>query len=103
MNTLTKLILILLAVALVGGVAVALAGTEWAASFADGIVGANQAQLTAAFDTYQVQGAQPVAGGNYYSTAGNLARMAVIAILVIGGGVLLERRAKRTRATGHIS
>lgn len=97
MNTVTKVAIILLAALLLAGAAVALAQTPWAAAFAEGVVAANQATMMAAYETYQAQGAQPAAGGHAFATAGNLARIAFVAAVIIAGSLLQERRARAAR------
>ncbi len=54
--------------------------------------------MTARYDAYAAAGAQPATGGSALATAGNLARMLLIAVAVIAGSVLLDGRARRARA-----
>jgi hypothetical protein len=89
--------IILLAALIVAAGLLAMGQTEWAAGLADGVVAANQQSLTAQYDAYVAAGAQPATGSGYVATAGNLARMLLIAAVVMGGSVLLDRRAARQR------
>ena len=77
----------------------ALGQTEWAAGAAEAVIEANQTTMTAQYDAYMAAGAQPATSGSALSTAGNLARMLVIAAAVVGGSVLLDRRARAGRIT----
>lgn len=97
MRTLSRTLIILLAALVVAAGLLALGQTEWAAGAAEAVVNANQATMTAQYDAYVAAGAQPAAGGSTLATAGNLARMLVIAAAVIAGSVLLDRRAARQR------
>ena len=97
MRTLNRTLIILLAALIVTAGLLALAQTEWAAGVAAAVVTANQVQMTAAYDANVAAGTQPATGGGYLATAGNLARMLFIAAAVIGGSVLLDRRAARQR------
>ena len=97
MTTFKRTLIILLAALLVAAGLLAVGQTEWAAGLADGVIAANQQSLTAQYDAYVAAGAQPATGGSTIATAGNLARMLVVAAAVIAGSVLLDRRAARQR------
>ena len=92
MRTLTRTLIILAAALVVAAGLLALGQTAWATSAAEAVITANQATMIARYDAYAAAGAQPATGGNALATAGNLARMLVIAAAVVGGRVLLDRR-----------
>lgn len=98
MRTLSRTLIILLAALVVAAGLLALGQTEWAAGAAAAVVNANQATMTAQYDAYVAAGSQPAAGGLALATAGNLARMLLVAAVVVTGSALLERRARRARA-----
>lgn len=95
MKTVTRILIIVLVAVLIGGAAAAVAGSAWAAAVADGVIAANQAQMTAAYDATLATGQGARVGGDYFATAGNLLTMAVVAAAVIAVSLLLERRGKR--------
>lgn len=97
MSTLKRTLIILLAALVVAAGLLALGQSAWAASAAQAVVSANQAQMTAAYDANVAAGTTPATGGAYLATAGNLARMLVIAAAVVAGSVLLDRRARQAR------
>lgn len=98
MSTLKRTLIILLAALIVAAGLLALGQTEWAAGAAEAVIEANQTTMTAQHNAYMAAGAQPTSG-SALSTAGNLARMLVIAAAVVGGSVLLDRRARAGRIT----
>lgn len=97
MRTLTRIMLILVAALVVAGGLLALEQTAWATSAAEAVITANQATMTARYDAYTAAGAQPATGGRALATAGNLARLLVVAAAVVGGRALLDRRARAGR------
>lgn len=99
MSTLKRTLIILLAALIVATGLLALGQTEWAAGAAEAVIEANQTTMTAQYNAYMAAGAQPATSGSALSTAGNLARMLVIAAAVVGGSVLLDRRARAGRIT----
>ncbi len=94
MKTLSRIALILLAAVLIVGATYALAQSSWADSFTNGVIGANQAQMTASHDALQAAGGQPESHGEYFAMAGNLLKIALVAAGVIFLSVVLEKRAK---------
>lgn len=94
MKTLSRIALILLVAGLIAGATCALAQSGWADSFTNGVIGANQAQMTATHDALQAAGRQPESHGEYFAMAGNLLKIALVAAGVILMSVVLEKRAK---------
>lgn len=97
MRTVTRTAIILLAALIVAAGLLALGQTEWAGGAAEAVVSANQATMTAQYDAYVAAGTQPVAGGSALATAGNLARMLLIAAAIVAGSALLDRRRRARR------
>jgi len=97
MKTLSRIAIILLVAALIAGATYALAQSGWADSFTNGVIGANQAQMTATHDALAAAGAQPEGGGEYFAMAGNLLKIALVAAGVILLSVVLEKRARLRR------
>lgn len=52
---------------------------------------ANQARLTVAHDAHLAAGSQPPVAGRHLATAGNLARTAVLAVLIVAGSAVRTR------------
>lgn len=95
MNTIARIALILLLALLIGGAAAAVAGSDWAAAVADGVIAANQTQMTTAYETAVATGQGARVGGDYFATPANLVTMALVAAAVIGLSLILDRRALR--------
>ena len=97
MRTLKRTVIILLAVLVVAVGLLALGQSAWADGVAQAIITANQAQMTAAYNANVAAGSAPATSGAFFATAGNLARMVVVAAAVVAGSVLLDgrRRARR--------
>ena len=69
----------------------------WADGVAKAVITANQAQMTAAYNANVAAGSAPATSGAFFATAGNLARMLVVAAAVVAGSVLLDKRRRVRR------
>ena len=62
---------------------------------ADGVIAANQAQMTAAYEAAVATGQAARAGGDYLATPANLVTMALVAAAVAGLSLALDRRLRQ--------
>lgn len=97
MTTLKRTLIILLAALVVAAGLLALGQGAWAGGVAQAVITANQAQMTAAYNANVAAGTTPATGGAFFATAGNLARMLVVAAAVVAGSVLLDKRRRARR------
>ena len=97
MRTLKRTAIILLAALVVAVGLLALGQSAWADGVAKAVITANQAQMTAAYNANVAAGSAPATGGAFFATAGNLARMLVVAAAVVAGSALLDKRRRARR------
>lgn len=97
MRTLRRTVIILLAALVVAVGLLALGQSAWAGGVAQAVITANQAQMTAAYNANVAAGSAPATSGAFFATAGNLARMLVVAAAVVAGSVLLDKRRRARR------
>ncbi len=97
MRTLKRTLIILLAALIVTAGLLPLGQSAWADGVANAVITANQAQMTAAYDANVAAGTTPDTSGAFLATAGNLARMLVVAAVVVAGSALLDNRRRARR------